>query len=418
MDIKPPQKPPQNNFTAPPDADLRHIIDRNEDKTTLPNPTTTPTLEPSTEPFDPLKGFNPGKDNKEQPTVVKKKKLTKKKKILLITLLLVLIAGIIGFLIFNNKEEVVETSTVVVEEAPEEPPKYYSPLTGKEFASEAPTKRPVTAVMVENSPDARPQSGLEQADMVYEAIAEAGVTRFMAVYQESTPNKIGPVRSARPYYIDYVLGLDASYGHVGGSPEALADIRNLGVKDIDEFSNASTFWRASNRYAPHNAYTSFERLDKANQNKGYTNSEFTPFERKIDVPQTPTAGVISTNVSGANYNSKFIYSPTTNSYARTMAGAPHKDEVTGKQINSKVVIALITNKGLSSDGYHTTYKTVGEGKLLVFQDGIVSEGTWSKPDRKASLVLKDKNGLPMELNVGKTWITLAGSANEVRYSVK
>lgn len=415
MDIKPPQKPNQD-AGAPPDADLRSLLDKEKSGSTLPTPDQTTPTSAEKESYDPLKGFEP--DNKESaPLVVKKKRFTKKKKIIIaVVVALLLSVGIGAYFIFSGNEEEPVVTYQEPPPEPEEPPKYYSPLTGKEFESENPTKRPVTAVMVENSPEARPQSGLEQADMVYEAIAEAGVTRFMAVYQESAPAKVGPVRSARPYYVDFALGLDATYGHVGGSPEALRDIRSLGVKDLDEFSNAGTYWRASDRYAPHNAYTAFERIDTANKNKGFTSSEFKPFERKIDVPQTPTASTINFNISGANYNPKFNYKKDTNSYLRQMAGAPHKDQQSGKQINPKVVIAMVTNKGLSSDGYHTTYKTVGSGKVYVFQDGIVSEGQWSKPDRKASLELTDKNGLPMTLNAGKTWITLVGSANDVRYT--
>lgn len=412
MDIKPPKRPNQDN-NVPTEPDLRELMGR-QPNTTLPTP-------PSDED---ITNYNPTVITEEAepvappPSKRKRINLSKKQKIIVIIVLILLTIGLIaGYFLFFKQEDQQPVANVAVEEVVvEEPPKYYSPLTGVEYETEAPTVRPVTAVMVENSPDARPQSGLEQADLVFEAIAEAGVTRFMAVYQESTPNKVGPVRSARPYYIDYALAFNASYAHVGGSPQALQDIRTLGVKDIDEFANSGTFWRASDRYAPHNAYTSFERLDVTNQKKGYTKSEFTPFERKIDVPQTPKASTVNFSISGPNYNAVFNYDAATNSYTRQQAGAPHKDAQTGKQINPKVVIALITNKGIDGDGYHSTYKTVGEGKILVFQDGIVSEGTWSKNDRSSSLNLKDKYGLPMKLNAGKTWITLLGSADDVRYS--
>jgi hypothetical protein len=408
MDIKPPQKPIKKD-PMPLENNLRDMFNEANK--------TNESFQPKND--YPKPNFNTNYNN--QYNVVKsKKKLSKKAKIIIFLLLFVIIGSGIAVFYFLNKQTsqvpVASTNTPVEPTKKEEPPKFYSPLTGIEFANEEPTKRPVTAVMVENSPSARPQSGLEEADMVFEAIAEAGVTRFMAVYQESAPTKIGPVRSARPYYLDYALWLDASYGHVGGSPDALQDIKKFGVKDLDEFANASSYWRATDRYAPHNAYTSIERLSVANQKKGYNSSDFKPLEHKIDVPQTPKVTKVDFAVSGPNYSPTFSYDPATNSYLRSQAGSPHKDAQSGKQINPKVVIALITKQGTDSDGYHTNYQTVGSGKLFVFQDGIVSEGTWSKNDRASELNLTDQYGLPLKINAGKTWITLLGSPDSVRYS--
>lgn len=158
-----------------------------------------------------------------------------------------------------------------------EPTKFYSPLTGNEVGDEATTKREVTAIMIENSPDARPQSGLKDSGIVFEAIAEGGITRFLALYQEQQPGLIGPVRSVRPYYIDWAAPFDASIAHIGGSYNALQSAQWT-IKDIDQFFNAGAYWRASDRYAPHNVYTSFERLNALNEQKGYTSSTFTSFQ--------------------------------------------------------------------------------------------------------------------------------------------
>jgi hypothetical protein len=398
--------------------------------TTSPDrfPLTEPTLQEiaknSPEPL-PQKKIEPPKE----PDMPKKsssrknpfKKLSKKQLVLIGVIILLLIgAGVYYFISKNDSSDNSTTQQNAIEQddpdAPPPPPT--SPLTGRVVESAAIAARPVTGLMIENSPESRPQSGLYQADMVYEAIAEGGVTRFLSVYQESQPDRIGPVRSARPYYVDYIAGLDGSFGHVGGSPEALQDIKTMGIKDLDQFYNGSSYTRVSGRYAPHNVYTDFTKLDALNTSKGYTKSTFTPFERKIDVPQTPTAAVINFALSGPNYNAQFTYDVTSNSYLRSQAGAPHKDEISGKQINPKVVIALVTTKGYDPDGYHTDYTTTGSGKVFVFQDGIVSEGTWSKADRKASLTLVDKYGLPMKLNAGQTWITLVDSADDVRYSTQ
>ena len=346
------------------------------------------------------------------------KKLTKKQLIILGVVCAIIVGFGIYYIFFtkDTTQPTTQNSITQEEPAPNQPPT--SPLTGREVASAAIAARPITGIMIENSPEARPQSGLYQADMVIEAIAEGGVTRFMAVYQESQPDKIGPIRSARPYYVDYIAGLDGSYGHVGGSPEALQDIKSLGIKDLDQFYNANAYTRLSSKSAPHNVYSDFARLDSLNQSKGYTSSKFTGFARKIDVPQTPTANTINLILSGPKYNAQFSYDSASNSYLRSQAGAPHKDEPTGKQINPKVVIALVANKGNDPDGYHTNYTTTGSGKVFVFQDGIVSVGTWEKPDRKSSLALKDSFGLPLKLNAGQTWLTLVASADDVRYDVQ
>ena len=127
--------------------------------------------------------------------------------------------------------------------AKKKPTKFYSPLAGLEVADEAPTKQPVTGVMIENSPDARPQSGLSGAGIVYEAVAEGGITRFLAVYQGAKPGLIGPVRSLRLYYLSWGAQYQASIAHVGGSPNALDTVRSSGYRDIDQFFNGGSYWR-------------------------------------------------------------------------------------------------------------------------------------------------------------------------------
>lgn len=350
-----------------------------------------------------------------------KRSMSKKKKFLIILsiiLAILLAAGAAYWFIFKPSANTVTpvAEAKITEQKKEAPPqKILSPLTGTEVASAEVASRPITGLMIENSPDARPQSGLTDAGIVYEAIAEGGITRFLAIFQESKPNYIGPVRSARPYYLDFILPYDAGYGHAGGSPQALSDIKTLGVKDLDEFANGNSYMRVNDRYAPHNLYTGFDKLDKLNASKGYTTSKATTFTRKPDVPQTPTARIIDLSISSPLYSPRFEYDPGTNTYKRSQGGEPHIDQKTKAQIAPKVVIALVTEKSYDPDGYHTDYKTVGGGKMYVFQDGIVSEGTWQKSGRKTQYVFTDKNGLPMKLNSGQTWISLVANQTDVVY---
>lgn len=294
-----------------------------------------------------------------------------------------------------------------------------SPLTGLPVTA-AQAKLPVTAVMIENSLPARPQAGLGSAGIVYEAIAEAGITRFMALYQEAQPDNVGPIRSARPYYLNWLLGYDASLAHVGGSPEALSDIKAWGVKDLDQFYNAGSYHRVSSRYAPHNVYTSIAQLIQLEQSKGYATSQFTGFPRKKDAPAAkPTAATINIAISGPDYNDAYSYNPKTNSYLRSEGGQPHIDANTNTQISPKVVIALIMPYSLgpldSSGAYYSDYNNLGSGAAYVFQDGTVEQGTWSKADRTSPLTINDPSGQPIKLNAGQTWITALGDASEVSY---
>ncbi len=285
-----------------------------------------------------------------------------------------------------------------------EPTTAPSPLTGVEVAIPL-SKLPVTAVMIENSPDARPQAGLNEAGVVFEAIAEGGITRFLALFQESQPDYIGPVRSVRPYYLDFFVSFDAPIAHAGGSAQALAEIRNEGIKDLDQSFNPNYYQRVSSRYAPHNLYTSRKQLLELHTAKGYTSSKFDGYLRKEDAAsKAPTATKIDFNISGFLYNTHYDYDKASNSYLRSLASKPHVDERSGKQISPKVVIAIETT--YSKNGIYSVYGVTGEGKITVFQDGIATVGTWSKANRSSPYIFKDQAGKPLKLNAGQTWITM------------
>jgi hypothetical protein len=343
------------------------------------------------------------------------------KKILIIAgaIILVLIIAGAAYWFFvkrdTQKKPVLTSITPTPKVTPTPTPKVVSPLTGIVLPNAALATRPVTGLMIENSYDARPQSGLNDAGVVFEAIAEGGITRFLALFQESQPQYIGPVRSIRPYYIDFAMPFDAAVGHVGGSPDALNDIKTLGMKDLDQFVNGDTYWRITERFAPHNVYTSFDKLDALNKIKGYSSSKFTAFVRKADVPQTATANQIDFSISSPLYSPRFQYDATTNSYKRFQDGTAHIDLKSNAQITPKVVIALVMNMSLMADGSHTIYQDLGSNKMYVFQDGIVSEGVWQKTDRKSQFVFTDKNGLPMKLNAGQTWISIVDSTGDVSF---
>lgn len=289
-----------------------------------------------------------------------------------------------------------------------------APLSGLDVEASL-AARPVTGIMIENSEEARPQSGLIDADVVFEAIAEGGITRFLALFQSRKPEYIGPVRSARPYYVEWAKTFDASYVHAGGSPDGLQTISNLGVKDVNAFAYGDdVFYRTTDRSSPHNLYSSFKGLDKVNQDEGFTSSKFTGWIRKKDVPQTPTAKTIDITISSPYYNPSYVYDATTNSYLRSEGGELHKDEKSSKQLSPKTVLVMVMNR--SQNGIYSVYKTNGSGKFLSFQDGIVTEGTWSRTNTTDQYTFKDANGFDYLFNKGQTWVSIVTDTSNVKYA--
>jgi hypothetical protein len=328
----------------------------------------------------------------------------------------VIIGGGIMVLAFHHSAVPDENKPVVA--AKKQKPKTTVPsnLTGLPVPKGS-NDQPVTAVMIENTIFARPQSGLSQAGVVFEAIAEAGITRFVALYQQANPKNLGPIRSARPYFMSWLMGFNATYAHAGGSPEALRDIKKWHVKNIGFFAAPTYYHRISQRAAPHNLYTSMSSLSglekKFHFNKAY---KFTPFPRKKDNPsKSPAAATIKINPSSPTYADYYTYDKKHNDYQRNLAGKPHKDANTGKQITPKVVIAIVVPYGHESDGYHSYYKTIGHGAAYIFQDGTVTKGVWKKPARDKQILFYTKKGKSIKLDAGQTWITAVNSASRVAY---
>lgn len=341
--------------------------------------------------------------------------LSKKQKALVIIAVLFVLGGI-GYgaysLLSPDKPAPKTTSK---KQAQAKPTTVASNLTGLPVAPEI-NQKPVTGVMVENSIEARPQAGLADAGVVIEAIAEGGITRFLALYQDAEAASVGPIRSIRPYYIDWGLGFDAAFAHVGGSPEALQRIRNENIKDLDQSFNPNFYERVSGRYAPHNVFTPLPKLNELEQSKNYGASKYTSLRRKKETPsKQPNAQTINLNISSQRYNVSYSYDMASNTYARSMGGIAHVDANSSQQIAPKVVVAMVMSYGIASDGKHSVYNTIGSGQVYVFQDGIVTEGTWNKASATDQITFTNSAGEPLLLNPGKTWITAVNSAGSVKH---
>jgi hypothetical protein len=305
--------------------------------------------------------------------------------------------------------------------APPKPKVVADPLTGLPVTPEA-AAQPVVGVMVENlDPNARPQSGLGQAGIVYEALAEGGITRFLSIYQEPFPATIGPVRSLRPYYLDWDLEYGIAIAHAGGSIPALAEVPTSGVEDINALASGTSFYRTSDRLAPHNLYTNAALLAQLLQTRGFAKAPtFTPLPRKADQPPKGVVPhpTISINFSYSDYAVQYRYDQPSNSYARWMAGTQHVDRNTGKQIYVKNVIVeyIPVSYSTQADGDpQTNYADVGSGKAIVFDDGNATTATWAKTTQSAQTTIDDANGKPIKLNAGNTWFEMVPTINTVTY---
>lgn len=297
-----------------------------------------------------------------------------------------------------------------------------SPLTGLPV-DPALADRPISSVIIENHPDARPQSGLSQAGVVYEALAEGGITRFQAFFLDARPAVIGPVRSLRTYFVDWALEFNAPVAHAGGNADALDLVGPLKMKDMNALSFASdAFYRARDRNvaSEHTLYTSSDKLDALMTRLGFAKpASFTISPRKADAPNpSPPHPSIHINFSYNGYQVDYTYDPQTNDYARNLAGTPHVDRNTGAQIHVKNLIIEYTptSYGFTRTGEQTVImQTVGQGKALVFRDGDVAVGTWSKASHSARTQLLDATGVEIPLNAGNTWYSVIPTGNVVTY---
>jgi hypothetical protein len=305
---------------------------------------------------------------------------------------------------------------------PKPPTPIYDPLTGLAVPTKAAAQQPVIGVMIENLyPDARPQSGLGEAGVVYETLAEGGITRFLAIFQEPLPPSIGPVRSLRPYFLDWGLEYGIPVAHAGGSQPALEAVPTSGLKDINALVyDGSYFFRTTDRAAPHNLYTDDQKLAALDTKLGFaTAPTFKPLPRKANKPETtPTHPTITINFSSTPYQVEYAFSASTDTYLRSMGGAPHIERNTGQQIQVKnVVVEFVpTSYATQADGKpETDLNLIGQGQALVFTDGGVTPGTWNKSSASAQTQLLDSAGKPISFNRGNTWYEVVPNGYTVSY---
>ncbi|MBN1326123.1 DUF3048 domain-containing protein [Candidatus Falkowbacteria bacterium] len=275
------------------------------------------------------------------------------------------------------------------------------------------------AIMVENNLEAWPLSGLDKANLVIEAITESSIPRFLAFYaNDDEIEKIGPVRSIRPYYLDWAEPYQPLFMHVGGSPEALQLIKKYNFINLDQFFNDQYYWRDNWRYAPHNVYTSSEKINKALIDKEVAQPfDYKSWKYKDDLvlekrPEQTNDIVI--NYTKDYYQAKWVYNREENNYQRYQNGEIEKMN-DGAKIYAKNVIIEVHKTIVLDDIGRKKITTIGEGNAWVFRDGEMIGGKWKKEDPTSMTRYYDLNDAEVELNGGTAWIEIVPNEDIIRY---
>jgi hypothetical protein len=278
------------------------------------------------------------------------------------------------------------------------------------------------AVMVENHYEANPLSGIAEASVVYEAPVEGHIPRFLALYPiETEVEKVGPVRSARPYYLDWVSEYgDAMYMHVGGSPEALEKIWVFGLFDMNEFSRGWYYWRASNRNAPHNTYTSNKLWSEAAtryEDDSYALATEGWRFGLMDACDSSCVTRIDIEQSVGGYDIAWEYVSTTRQYERTQFGRTHADADGDAYVADTILLQRVEAEVVDGVG-RLHIDTIGEGDGYVFRDGHAIAATWKKENRTAKTRWFNAEGREIALKPGKIWVQVVSQFGSVDVTVE
>jgi hypothetical protein len=272
--------------------------------------------------------------------------------------------------------------------------------------------------VVENAPEARPQSGLDAADLVYEALTEGGITRFLAVYVNGQPPTVGPVRSARHYFVSLAAELNAPLVHIGASPQGYALLRELDLPDLDETYGHPGFWRSPKRPAPHNAYTSIDDAraalsDRAAGGPGSWGG-FAFKEQRLAYRGAP-AQRLQIDYPTWGYRVEYRFDSPSGLYDRFMAGAPHLDGETRTQIRAGAVAVLTVKSRVVDEVGRLDLELIGQGPATYVLDGVAVEGSWQKGSAGEPRRFVDRTGQAIRFNGGPVWIQIVPPESKVTF---
>ncbi len=349
-----------------------------------------------------------------------RKKRFKFKKILIMILLFLIIGGLIygGISVFDNEKDINSNDKNEEEKEVVVPEVQIVDVNSK--------SRPI-GVMINNIGAARPyHTGLQEAYLVYEIVVEGGITRYLALYKDNFPETVGSVRSARHYFLDYVMENDAFYVHWGWSPQAQSDIKSLGIDNLNGLSmGAPYFFRKNlNVSSEHTGFTNLAEMKKYVESKDYELE--TSRGLLLDYSATSVSlGESATDATKVNlkyseyFVTNYVYDSSTNVYKQYVNDKEHKDYETGKQYTVKNIIAYqVGNNNISGDSKgRQDLDNIGTGEGYYMTEGKVIPITWEKKTRKSKTIYKNKEtGEKIKVNDGNTWIHIVPNTGNIEIS--
>lgn len=393
----------------------------------------------------PLTKEDKKKQKNKESKEIKKGTISKKKGVIILSAIgAILLIAIVAFYYFgiykynpNSKDEnIVNVTTNYITsevksklfahlllDSPQEPRTEESPINGLLFTKsemeELTSRRPV-AVMINNHAQARPQSALNSADVVYESLAESGITRYLVIFWSKGPQKVGPIRSIRQYHLEWLSPYDPLFIYDGCAKtddprtNACGNIYAYNIKIIG--TRGSWRWNDGRRYAPHNEYNSVVSAWDYAKSRGWDGfpSNFESWSFKNDADTGERGNGYRYEITFHNrlnnsgmYDSMWQYEPTTNSYKRWIGGKVDIDQETNTQVTSKVVIVQETSLSPSYDDKgRIIIDTIGQGDAIFLMDGKEINGSWKKSARTDRTTFYNSSGEEMKFNRGRIWISI------------
>ncbi|MHC1683862.1 MAG: DUF3048 domain-containing protein [Clostridiaceae bacterium] len=322
-----------------------------------------------------------------------------------VLLLSISLISICGYLLYKSYESKPVVSEQVVSEETTTPKEIIygtAPFTGEKLNEDNANNIPFMAV-IENSKDARPQSGLVDADIIFETIAEGGIPRFLALFHSNIPEKIGPIRSARTYFVDIAKEFKLPFAHCGGNEDALNQIKKENLMSINEIAYGAYFYRDDSRYAPHNLYTNYDLLSEFITSKNYVKKKMPTYFKYSEDYYNKDNLTTCTNLliqPNASYNTSYEFDD--GKYYKSMDGESSKDLDTNEQIAAKNIVIQYTTMKVKSEELGLNIRLTGSGKGIIISNGKYINVTWSKSNDTSKTTFKDEKGTIIPLSPGNT----------------
>lgn len=281
--------------------------------------------------------------------------------------------------------------------------------------------RPI-AVSINNNHDAYPHAGLQEAYLCYELIAEGGITRILAFYKDKNIEKIGSVRSTRHYFLDYIMENDAIFVHYGQSPQALNDLEEYNIDNINGMKDVKAFYRDknANKIYEHTAFTKMSLINNEISNKKYrTTSEemllkYSPIKVDYESDESVIAAS-SVSIEYSNYTTtKYVYDSENMVYKLYIDGKEHIDAVSKEQYTVKNIITYqVKNTSIDTKG-RQNLENIGSGEGYYITNGKAIKIKWEKKSRESKTKYTDINGNELIMNDGNTWIHIQPTSKKLK----